>query len=86
VVQANGQLTQAAEFGGLTVAYRNGAPVRLSDVAQVVDSVQDDKTASWFGGPEAGEPIRRSITLAVQRQPGPTRSRWPTRSRRCCRS
>jgi HAE1 family hydrophobic/amphiphilic exporter-1 len=70
VVQADGQLTSAAEFGNLTVAYRNGAPVRLSDVAQVADSVQDDKTASWFGGPEAGEPIRRSITLAVQRQPG----------------
>jgi HAE1 family hydrophobic/amphiphilic exporter-1 len=70
VVQANGQLTEAAQFGALTVAYRNGAPVRLSDVAQVADSVQDDKTASWFGAPEAGEPIRRSITLAVQRQPG----------------
>ncbi len=69
-VQANGQLTQAAEFGDLTVTYRNGAPVKLSDVARVVDSVQDDKTASWTGTPAQHLPIRRSISLAVQRQPG----------------
>ena len=69
-VQANGQLTEAEEFGALTVAYRNGAPVRLRDVAAVVDSVQDDKTASWFGEPAADRPLRRSITLAIQRQPG----------------
>ena len=70
VVQANGQLTKAAEFGAITVAYRNGAPVRLADVAQVVDSVQDDKTASWFAAPADSLPLRRSITIAIQRQPG----------------
>ncbi len=69
-VQASGQLMKAADFGGLVVTYRNGAPVRLSDVARVVDSVQDDKTASWFAAPDSGLPIRRSISLAIQRQPG----------------
>ena len=62
-VQAEGQLTNAGAFRPLVVAYRNGAPVRLSDLGRVVDSVQDTKAASWFNG-------TRSIVLAVQRQPG----------------
>jgi len=62
-VEAEGQLTNAAAFRPLIVAYRNGAPVRLQDLGRVVDSVQDTKTASWFSG-------TRSIVLAVQRQPG----------------
>jgi len=62
-VQAEGQLTNAAQFRPLVVAYRNGAPVRLSDLGRVVDSVQDTKAASWFNG-------TRAIVLAVQRQPG----------------
>ena len=47
-VQANGQLTKAADYGPLIVAYRNGAPVRLKDLGEVVDGVENDKTASWF--------------------------------------
>jgi len=62
-VEAQGQLTDAASFRPLIVAYRNGAPVRLQDLGRVVDSVQDTKTASWFSG-------TRAIVLAVQRQPG----------------
>ncbi|HEX8717496.1 MAG TPA: efflux RND transporter permease subunit [Gemmatimonadaceae bacterium] len=62
-VQANGQLNDAATFRPMIVAYRNGAPVRLGDLGQVNDGVQNDKTASWFNG-------ARSIVLAVQRQPG----------------
>ncbi len=62
-VQANGQLLNAAQFGGLIVAYRNGAPVRLRDVAEVTDGVENDKVAANYQG-------ARSITLAVQRQPG----------------
>jgi len=62
-VQANGQLVSAPAFRQLIVAYRNGSPVRLQDVGQVLDDVQDNKTASWFDG-------NRSIVLAVQRQPG----------------
>src|SRR6185503_2223420 len=62
-VQANGQLNDANAFRSLIVAYRNGAPVRLDEVARVSDSVQNDKTASWFNN-------SRSIILAIQRQPG----------------
>ncbi|MGE3968301.1 MAG: efflux RND transporter permease subunit [Dongiaceae bacterium] len=62
-LEATGQLTQASQFRPLIVTYRNGNPVRLEDVAKVLDSVEDDKRASWFNG-------ERSILLAVQRQPG----------------
>jgi len=62
-VESQGQLTDAAGFGALVVAYRDGAPVRLSDLGRVVDSVQDTKVASWFNG-------QRAIVLAIQRQPG----------------
>jgi len=62
-VQANGQLNDADAFRSLIVAYRNGAPVRLDEVAKVADSVQNDKTASWFND-------SRAIILAIQRQPG----------------
>src|SRR5689334_4391304 len=62
-LKTNDKLPNAAAFGQLIVAYRNGAPVRLQDVARVVDSVENNRVASWFNG-------RRSVTLAVQRQPG----------------
>jgi hydrophobic/amphiphilic exporter-1 (mainly G- bacteria), HAE1 family len=62
-VESNGQLNNAAEFGALIVAYRDGAPVRLRDLGRVIDSVQDTKQASWYNG-------QRAIVLAVQRQPG----------------
>jgi hydrophobic/amphiphilic exporter-1 (mainly G- bacteria), HAE1 family len=62
-VQANGQLQDAAGFRQLTVAYRNGAPVKLGDLGEVLDNVQDNRAASWFNG-------KRSIVLAIQRQPG----------------
>ncbi|NCD26373.1 MAG: efflux RND transporter permease subunit, partial [Deltaproteobacteria bacterium] len=62
-VQASGKLMDAAAFRPLIVAWRNGAPVRLGDLGQVLDSVENDKIASWRGD-------TRSITLAVQRQPG----------------
>src|SRR2546429_2252439 len=62
-VQTNVQLDNAAQFKTLIVAYRNGAPVRLEEVANVMDSVENNRVASWFNG-------RRSVTMAVQRQPG----------------
>ncbi len=68
VVQANGQLEKAADYAPLIVAYRNGAPVRLRDLGQVVDGVEVDKTASWFYDIKGG--LRRAIVLAIQRQPG----------------
>lgn len=61
-VQANRQLATAREFGNIIVATRDGAAVRLRDVADVQDSFDTLKNSSTF----AGEP---SITLAIQRQP-----------------
>ncbi len=66
-VQATGQLTSAHQYKPVIVAYRNGAPVRLEDVANVVDGVEDDRSASWFGDVQRRQ---RAIVLAVQRQPG----------------
>ncbi len=66
-VRATGQLTDAALFRPVIVAYRNGAPVRLSDLGTVEDGVEDDKTASWYGDAHG---LQRAIVLAVQRQPG----------------
>ncbi|MBA0087942.1 MAG: efflux RND transporter permease subunit, partial [Acidobacteria bacterium Pan2503] len=69
-VLANGQLRHAADYGPIIVAYRNGRPVRLSEVARVIDSVEDDKqTARMYGGgfPRDGAPV---VQLAVSRQPG----------------
>ncbi len=66
-VQASGQLTSAERYRPLIVAYRNGSPVRLEQLGQVVDGVEDDKTASWYADPERAQ---RSVVLAVQRQPG----------------
>ncbi|HJT52343.1 MAG TPA: efflux RND transporter permease subunit [Candidatus Angelobacter sp.] len=62
-VQATGQLLKANEYRPLIVAYRNGSPVRLDEVGTVFDSVENDKTASWYSG-------SRAIVLAIQRQPG----------------
>src|SRR5947209_4200542 len=62
-IQATGQLDNASEFKDLIVAYRNGAPVHLTELGRITDDVQNNKTASWFDG-------SRSIVLAIQRQPG----------------
>ena len=62
-IDATGQLQDAAAFKPLIVAWRNGAPIRLQDLGSVIDSVENDRIASWFNG-------TRGIILAVQRQPG----------------
>src|SRR5579885_2551619 len=61
-LQATSQLGSAKPYENLIVAYRNGAPVRLGEVAKAVDSVENDRVAGWLNG-------TRSIILAVQRQP-----------------
>jgi len=66
-VQASGQLNDAEAYRPLIVAYRNGAPVRLSEIANVIDSVENDKVAAWYVTQTSQQ---RSIVLAVQRQPG----------------
>jgi HAE1 family hydrophobic/amphiphilic exporter-1 len=62
-VKATGQLDEAKAYGPIIVAYRNGQPLRLRDIGEAVDSVENDKTAAWFGD-------QRSLILAIQRQPG----------------
>jgi len=64
-VEANGQLVDAAAYQPLIVAYRNGAPVRLSELGQVADGAENERTAAWIG-----KDLTRGIMLAVQRQPG----------------
>jgi multidrug efflux pump len=62
-IDANDQLRNAEEYRGLILAFRNGAPVRLGDVAQIVDGAENVKLAAWSGSAPA-------IIVSVQRQPG----------------
>src|SRR2546429_1005685 len=66
-LQTSGQLTTADQYKSLVVAYRNAIPVRLQELGELKDSVEDDKTASWFYN---GQDDQRAIVLAIQRQPG----------------
>ena len=63
VVTTNGQLMKASAYGPAIIAYRNGFPVRLDEVARVYDGVENDRTASW-------QKHDRCIYLAIQKQPG----------------
>ncbi|MFW5486956.1 MAG: efflux RND transporter permease subunit [Desulfovibrio sp.] len=63
IVRSNGQLMQAKDYRPLVVAWKNGSPVRLSDVADVFDSVDNQRRRNWYNG----EP---GMILAIQRQPG----------------
>jgi multidrug efflux pump len=62
-IGANDQLLTGAEYQSIVVAYRNGAPVRLSDVAQVIDGVENVKQAAWMNDKPA-------VIVNIQRQPG----------------
>src|SRR6266540_2277337 len=62
-IGANDQLFSSAEYKAVVVAYRNGAPVRLSDVAQVVDGVENVKLAAWMN-------TKPAVIVNIQRQPG----------------
>jgi hydrophobic/amphiphilic exporter-1 (mainly G- bacteria), HAE1 family len=80
-IESNGQLTTADAYRNLTIAYRNGSSVQLSNLGQVIDSVENDKVASWYFSRSlrsgvaqqatAGEFLgRRAIILAIQKQTG----------------
>jgi hydrophobe/amphiphile efflux-1 (HAE1) family protein len=62
-LQSNSQLTTASQFSQLVVAYRDGVPLRLDQVATVIRSSSNDKDRFWING-------RRSVILAVRKQPG----------------
>ena len=63
VIETSGQLLEAEGYKPIVVAYRNGSPVRLDEVAHVYDGVENERGASWYNG-------TRTIYLAIQRQPG----------------
>lgn len=60
-LQADTELTKASSYAPLIIAYRNGAPVRLGDVARIVDGVLNEKGANWFNG-------TRAMSVPVLRQ------------------
>ena len=62
-IEASGQLTNAEAYRPLIVAYKNGSAVRLGELGRVIDSVENDKIASWYNDV-------RNIGLAIYRQPG----------------
>jgi hydrophobic/amphiphilic exporter-1 (mainly G- bacteria), HAE1 family len=63
VIQASGQLFNAEGYNNIIVAWRNGSPVRLNEVASVYAGVENERNAGWYNG-------ARTIYLAIQRQPG----------------
>ncbi|WP_243544205.1 efflux RND transporter permease subunit [Pseudodesulfovibrio tunisiensis] len=63
IVRSSGKLVSAKDYRPLIVAWRNGSPVRLSDVARVFDSVAQTKRRNWYNDTP-------SLVLAIQRQPG----------------
>ena len=79
-INANDQLMSADGYRRLVIAYHNGSPVRLSDVAERVDGAQNDKLARLDE-----RDARRSSSISSA-SPAPTSSRWSTASRRCCRN
>ena len=62
-VQASGQILRAAGYRSVIVTYRNGSPVRVGDLGEVIDSVENNKGAAWYND-------ERSISLAIFKQPG----------------
>jgi HAE1 family hydrophobic/amphiphilic exporter-1 len=67
-IKAGGQLANAAAFRPIVLAYRKGAPLRLEQVADVVDSVENTRNVSWLYTKEGA--AQRALNLAVRRQPG----------------
>jgi multidrug efflux pump len=62
-IDANDQLVSSADYRTVVVAYRNGGPVMLTDVAEVVDGVENNKQAAWMN-------LTPAVILNIQRQPG----------------
>src|SRR5476651_785366 len=59
---ATSAIEHAVDYRNVVVAYRNGAPIKLNEIARVIDSVENDKVATWYND-------ARAVVLAVQRQP-----------------
>jgi len=78
-IGANDQLLASGDYAKLVVAYRNNAPVRLSDVANVIDDTENNRQAAWMNKTPA-------IIVNIQRQRAPTSFPWSIASKDCCRS
>ncbi len=66
-LKTNGELHDAAGFSQIVIAWRNGTPVRLAEVAAVKDSVENDMNAAWM---YTGGKMQRAIQMQVMKQPG----------------
>jgi hydrophobic/amphiphilic exporter-1 (mainly G- bacteria), HAE1 family len=66
-LKTNGELHDAAGFAQIVVAWRHGTPIRLNEVAKVVDSVENDMNAAWM---YTGGKMERAIQMQVMKQPG----------------
>ena len=62
-IDSNDQLISSADYRNVVIAYRNGAPVMLTDVAEIIDGVENNKLAAWMNQTPA-------VILNIQRQPG----------------
>src|SRR6201986_1380622 len=62
-IAANDQITAADAYKPIIIAYRNGSPVTIADVAQIVDGLENDRTGGWYQGTPA-------VIIDIQRQPG----------------
>ncbi|HET9181808.1 MAG TPA: multidrug efflux RND transporter permease subunit [Candidatus Angelobacter sp.] len=70
-INSNDQLGSAKEYEDVIIAFRNNAPVRLRDVANVVDGAENARQAAWMGSNENGKPeIVPAVLVNIQRQPG----------------
>lgn len=66
-IEATGQLFNAQAYNELIITSKNGSPVRIKDIGEAVDSVENDKIAAWYG---SNGRLQRAMVLAVYRQPG----------------
>ena len=86
-IDANDQITEANQYKNVVIAYSNGAPVFVKDVANVVNGVENTKQAAWMGMTAASGPRSRRRSFSTSSaSPAPTPSPSSTTSRRFCRS
>ncbi|GAB5046499.1 efflux RND transporter permease subunit [Thermodesulfovibrio sp. TK110] len=66
-IEATGQLFNASHYNELIVKSKEGSPVKIKDIGEAIDSVENDKLAAWYG---SGGKLQRAMVLAIYRQPG----------------
>lgn len=69
-IDANDQLKSAAEYVDTVIGYKDGAPLRLGDVAEVVDGAENIRLAAYVADAETARQLKPAIVVSVQRQPG----------------